>query len=361
MMSDFATFQTANSAIQDPELKKLVEHVTDMLKVSVYQAVYSRAQNKPMKYDKLKVGVKQSMEYDSVGKVVDDWIETREPSKIKAFEATADTRPIMARSVLIDAAMKRIDYKSDIYTSKQVAVKNTFGYINDHLIIDKIGGLFDIEPVHPLAANEVGLNLKLNLVKIKCVDETNPEWFGRDEIASGGVAINDKGVETKINEFFVGSFNDGGSKTYNPAKILKSFPLDSINPSSFMVLVALAEKDNGGFSTFLEKLYQAVKAELTAIIIGLGAAAGAAIGAAIGGTIGTTVAGPVGTVIGIVAGLILGAIVAWLVDAFRDDIFEPQLAGITLWANRRFTGPLQTLRYKDFGGTYTAQVYWSAA
>ncbi len=73
-MPNFSTFQTSYSAIQDPELKKLVDHVADTLKTSIYQATYNNSQSKPTKFAKLKVGGKKQIEYDSVGEVVGQWL-----------------------------------------------------------------------------------------------------------------------------------------------------------------------------------------------------------------------------------------------------------------------------------------------
>ncbi|MGH2584694.1 MAG: hypothetical protein ACRDJE_07245, partial [Dehalococcoidia bacterium] len=98
-----------------------------------------------------------------------------------------------------------------------------------------------------------------------------------------------------------------------------------------------------------------------------GAAAGAAIGAGLGGTTGAVIGGPAGAIIGIVAGLVLGAIISWLAETFKDDIFEPQVAVLSLpTADATFEGgALQSLEeglsFVDFGGNYTVSYTWALA
>ncbi|MGH2602611.1 MAG: hypothetical protein ACRDJ9_24905, partial [Dehalococcoidia bacterium] len=76
---------------------------------------------------------------------------------------------------------------------------------------------------------------------------------------------------------------------------------------------------------------------------------------------------PAGAIIGIVAGLVLGAIISWLAETFKDDIFEPQVAVLSLpTADATFEGgALQSLEeglsFVDFGGNYTVSYTWALA
>ncbi|TAG13168.1 MAG: hypothetical protein EAZ40_15020 [Rhodobacterales bacterium] len=178
----------------------------------------------------------------------------------------------------------------------------------------------------PIVVNK---GLYFRLQKVKCIDETNPEWPGDDEIAMGGTAVPPSGNLTKVPEFMVrDDFDDGESTTYSPPRLLKTFSLTNVSyPADFLMVLALAEKDNGGMSQFLQDLWEAIKDEVTLIIAAVGAAARAAIGLGIGGAVGTAIGGPLlGTIIGAVAGAILGALIGWLISAIKDDIFTPQSA-----------------------------------
>jgi len=191
------------------------------------------------------------------------------------------------------------------------------------------------------------------------------EWKG-DEIAMGAVFLDADGEESIHSEFRVmDDFRNGDVKNY-PPKILKNFGISAsaVYPQTYSVFVALAEKDNGGLSDFIQELYEAVRADLQKILTALGALAGAAIGAQIGGSVGTAVGGPLGTIIGVAAGAILGAIAGWLTDVLKDDIFEPQMASITLpdgsstFANGSLTSPYYYLDFIDHGGEYKVKYRW---
>ncbi len=208
--------------------------------------------------------------------------------------------------------------------------------------------------------------LKFRLHEVKCVDETNPEWPGDDEIGMGGVAQAPTGNPVTIPEFRVGnSFDDGDRRVYSPVKVLHTFSLSGLTyPADFAVFVALAEKDNGGLSDFIRELWEAVKDHVGTIMSLIGGAAGAAVGAWIGGSVGTAITPALGTIIGIVLGAIVGALVGWLIGAIKDDIFEPQLAAIQLsHSNATFSGgatvsPTQTLTFEDHGGRYNVKYSW---
>ena len=220
-----------------------------------------------------------------------------------------------------------------------------------------------VGPKPPIVVNK-GLEFRVH--QVKCVDETNPEWPGDDEIAMGAVAVADNGTTTKINEFTVrDDYDDGETKIYNPPRLLKSFSLNNVSyPADFLMVLALAEKDNGGMSDFLADLWEAIKDDVTVIIAAVSAAAGLAIGGAIGGTVGTAVGGPLGAIIGAVAGAIIGAIVGWIISALKDDIFTPQAAAVHLpnalstFAGGALTSPQFTVNFRDHGGHYRVYYSW---
>jgi len=209
-----------------------------------------------------------------------------------------------------------------------------------------------------------GLHYRLH--RVKCVDETNPEWPGDDEIAAGGVAINWDESSSEISEFRVGSsFDDGESKYYTPPRILKTYTLEGASyPANFSVIMAMSEKDSGGTSAFIRKLWEAIRDHVDKILVAVGAAAGTAAGIAIGGKLGTAIGGPLGLIIGAVAGAIVGALVGWLIQALKDDLFPPQAAALRLPAptstfnNGALTSPIMTLNFRAHGGHYRAYYSW---
>lgn len=362
-MSNFSTFSTSYKDIKNPEIKHFIDHLASFTQASIEQSVFSKLNNGKIKYQKLSVGKKNKVKRATVAEVIDNYLSKTNSKELKQ----------MARNLTINKNANiapfnygsKLNIKSDKPIFNQLDLAKEFSYINDRLFLKVIAANFNIPTTTPTApatpvANPT-LTLKLNLKTVKCLDETNPEWGGKDNIAAGGVVSDDRGVETKISEFHVGNFDDGDVKNFNPVKVLKTYSLDNVHPSTFTAFLTLAEKDSGGFSDFIQELYDAIKDELTVILTALGAAAGAAIGAAIGGSVGTAVAGPIGTIIGVAAGLIIGALTGWIVSLLKDDVFEPQISGITIDRSAPFTGPTQRLTYRDFGGSYYMDVFWSAS
>lgn len=359
-MSTFSSFQLSKDFLRDPEGKKFVNHFTDTLKVSVYQALYNVSKGTKPKYDKVKVGKVKEIAYDSVAQVVyDRFAADNKKEAVKNMLQMNGPKKGLSRSLFLPNTL--IDYKTDKPVFQQLRIEREFGYVKDELFMKHFDGLYDLFKLDlNLPPTAKATKLQLKLAKVKCVDETDPDWLGSDEIAIGGFAVDEKSNESKIAEFKVGKFDDGDVKDYNPDKVLKEFLLNGVHPGTYAAFLSIAEKDSGGFSDFLQKLYEAVKAHVVEVLTVLGAAAGTAIGVAIGGSVGTALAGPIGAIIGIVAGAIMGALIGWLVESFKDDVFEPAITAVILENNQPFTGPVQRLVYEDYGAKYYAYVYWQA-
>lgn len=172
--------------------------------------------------------------------------------------------------------------------------------------------------------------LRLRIHKVKCLDETNPEWPGGDEINLGGVACSlNNGAATKIPAYRVSSdFDDGEQVTYNPPREFHTFNLQDIPgwPKHFTMTFALAEVDSGGFNDFLRDLLKQIRDKVISYIKGKAAAlTGAALGAYIG-----LAAGIVGSIVGLVVGWLLGELFDWLIGLFNDDIFPTWSAALAL-------------------------------
>lgn len=391
--------------INNHELQKLVEQVVEILKLSIVQGI--NATMNPQVYKckpkELTVG---TVNYPSVALVVAERIKSLDQQRLNPV------RLALGRNRSITSAIRAggIDIRSEKSITEQIDVKKLFAFVNgttfseaameqmvksfsvitsqevtpieeavlnDLRSVDiKYGGVLPENWLEgfggrlmSVAANRAALvnlnkQLKFRVHEIKCIDETDPEWAGSDTISWGGVTIDDKEATSKIPEKLIGDFNDSDSKIYNPPEIVSNFSLDNTYPKKFLVTMALAEKDSGGMSEFIQKLYEATKAQITLIITALGAAAGAAIGAEVGGTVGTVIGGPLGTIIGVAAGAILGALIAWLASVLQDDIFPPQASALFLYsASDAFPGgglvsPRQELCYRDHGGDYRITYDW---
>jgi hypothetical protein len=203
--------------------------------------------------------------------------------------------------------------------------------------------------------------LNFNISRIKCVDETSPEWPGSDEIALAGVSVDETGDTKKIPETYIGGgFDDGDQKLYRPAWRYHNFSLleGQVWPKTYLVSLIPAEKDHGGLSKVLDKAWEAigkqVKQEIEKAVAGvLKPALGPVIAAAIGK----------------VAAWIVGQLAGWLIGGLQDDIFPPYTARVTLpsatarwnYPNGQWgspTSPLQQAHFYGHGGHYLLEYYW---
>ncbi|PZX14338.1 hypothetical protein LX81_02921 [Palleronia aestuarii] len=229
------------------------------------------------------------------------------------------------------------------------------------------GGTAGADP-HPESEFEaVTDKLRLHVLRVRCVDETNPEWWGDDEIALGGVSVDEDGDTKKIAERFVGSgFRDGRSKTVNWPYHMFSLRESYHFPKRFGVSFLLAEKDNGRLSAAIQKLWENVKGAVSSAIAKVAAAAGKAVAAFLA----IPAAAPViAAAISKAVDWVLGRIVDWLIRLFGDDIFPAQTAWITIpslsarWYHLdgqwgATWSPVLTKRFRGFGGTYDLDYRW---
>lgn len=216
--------------------------------------------------------------------------------------------------------------------------------------------MLDGEPAERGATTD---KLELRIHKVRCIDETNPEAFGDDEIALGGLSVDESGDTQKIGQFMVGSsFDDGEQKVYSPPRRFTWFNLreGTTFPKTYAVTLVLAEKDMGGLADFLDKLWGKVKGRLIELIT-------ASLGAAVGAAIGSTIPG-LGTIIGAAVGWVLGALWNWLMQWIGDDVFKPFTVTVNIpslgarWAGGATDSPEGTITWTGYGGKYRLWFDW---
>ncbi|GAB3639613.1 hypothetical protein [Spirosoma arcticum] len=393
---------TSKLYVDDKTFKAFKEKSELLMKLSIIQAINAKNDNNVFKYNFSKLEfpaaafrnhpnyindyaarISKINTVVSVGEVFSNYFEKLSKSKKEAVVKKVTSQEVFTTEIRNYLVTNSIDLKKTDSVLNQLDVVSNFAFINDATVnqvtVDRI--LSNFGWIHPPSLRHPPLNpvpspnkikeLRFRLHQVKCIDETDPEWGGNDKIGMGGVSINDKGELRKISEFRVGNdFRDGIVKDYLPnPNILRKFPLDDdyAKPKHFFVNLFMAEIDNGGFGAFLNDAYEAIRNELQVVLSALGAAAGAFIGAEIGGTLGTAIGGPIGTVIGILAGIILGALVAWIVSLSQDDVFTPldehQSIIVIPDATSDFGGsdttPVQSMFFRDHGGTYRVNYSWA--
>ena len=364
----------SSDQLNDHNLEKLVDKTVALMKVSIVQGLSGAKNPTVYKFRNAPLKLRGGRTQPTVAQVVAERVDKLDPVKANVLRVNLGrdqntTNLIRTLGVDVRSAKRAVE---------QVNLAQHFSFVNGtNFSADNVNRMvtglnrvvFDV-PAAPAATAGAVLNrgVKFRIREVRCVDETNPEWAGSDEIAFGGTAINDKGVASPLPEKYVGGgFDDGDRKVYNPPLVVANFPLDDAYPKNFGIALALAEKDAGGLSRFIQELYTAIKGELEGILDSLGAAAGAYIGSAIGAGVGTSIAGPLGTILGAIAGAAVGALVGWLSRLIADDIFTPQATELILANSRstfpggRLVSPPMSFDFRDHGGYYKVAYDWEIA
>ena len=167
----------------------------------------------------------------------------------------------------------------------------------------------DMQDAQDLQAGLAFKKLRVFLGAVRCVEETDE--LGSDEINMGGTRIDPFGNTKIIDEFVVSDDFDQGEVVQYAGLGHQLTGWDLVTnqgwPITYGILLAMAEKDDGGFWDFLHQLWEKVKEKAEPLIAaGIGAAAGGALGGLWGAVIGAVV----------------GAIIGWIISLFdnADDI-----------------------------------------
>lgn len=269
--------------------------------------------------------------------------------------------------LLIPAAALPPDFEGfqhDFESAEEKAVES--GVLADDRLADIWGPAYVGDPFADQAPDsdfeemQTTDKLGLWLTKVKCIDETNPEWWGSDEIALAGVTVDEDGDTKKVGEKYIGGgFDDGDEKNY-PNWRYTHFGLREGQywPKTYSVTLLLAEKDHGGLSNALNSVWEKVGEHVKK-----------AIAEAVGGVLTPYLGAVIAKAIGQAVAWIVNALVLWIIDAFKDDIFPPFTATVTTpslsarwhhpngtWGNP--SSGIRTARFSGHGGSYQVLYYW---
>jgi hypothetical protein len=204
--------------------------------------------------------------------------------------------------------------------------------------------------------------MRLFIKKVRCIEETDE--VGSDEISLGGTVTNPFGTTSLVNQFEVSDdFDEGEAVDFGLSKVFATWNLETKPvgfPYVYSAVIAMAEKDDGGFHSFLKALWEKIDEEVKAAIAGL-------VGAAVGAALGTIIPG-LGTIIGALCGFLIGVFIDWVISWFDnpDDIVRVKTMLMTLASSRKsyydwaqLTQPqgwTTTLNFKGDGGLYKVDV-----
>lgn len=203
--------------------------------------------------------------------------------------------------------------------------------------------------------------IQLRIHKVKCVKETR-EW-GDDEIAMGGFMIDDRGEMIRVPEFYVSkSFSTGETKAYAQPRPFASFVARKDGQRKIVLAtLAMAEKDHGGFASFLDEVWSKVTLQATIFAGALYAAVTELLPGWVTGAI-TAIAPAVlsGLLVGALVGAALTAIFLLLGSMLKDDIFDPvSTAFLIPTIDTPVATPTAVAVYTGHGGKYEVTYDWA--
>lgn len=217
----------------------------------------------------------------------------------------------------------------------------------------------------PSAGQEATLRwLSFRIDGIKCIDETNPEWWGQDQIALAGLAVHANGQSTGIRPERIGEgFDDGDELHYRPAKSCHRFDLAGLSqrwngPQSFLVALLLAEKDRGEMHHLLDSAWAQVHG-------GIQDDLQKRVGPAVREVAGSWLSSAVSSA----SAWVLQEFFRWIQRSFLDDLFAPAYCWVQMeHPNSRFTefGTWGSPRSSElrahffgYGGHYAIDFHWT--
>ncbi|MDD5391482.1 MAG: hypothetical protein PHE17_00550 [Thiothrix sp.] len=333
--------------ITDPKLQNIATQILNTLKVETEKAFASQAD----------AAYKLPADPNSVEQTMLTYFNKYPADKKVTVAKTAlsmVTMPTAKRAALYGNDLGGLDLKKAVTIDSQFKATATFNNlllpanylssINGNILGgNRITGGGVIPPTPQLVRDK----LELRIHRVMCNDETDPEWWGDDSIAIAGIATNAASATSNpIGERFVGSFSDGRYRDYTPPMSLHIFNLrDGANtwPKYYSVALLLAEKDSGGFSTIINRLFDQIRARVDTYL--------------------RNIRGFWAQVAAVVWNVVK-RLLDWIRNLFADDVFDPVIARIGIpsmeatWANGATDGPELQARFVGHGGTYTVTYDW---
>jgi hypothetical protein len=347
---------TADPAMpKDPALRTLAEDVLGKLKYSFAVAAAGEADSAPGRLDQHFRAHIATRRPETQARFKDQsraLLQSPKPLRAHEFRRYADVDIQEYRNIGSNKLTERLGklplQEAQVKTALQKYTR---------LLFNLPPGI--LQPADPdLQAGLAFKEMKLFIKRVKCIEETDE--IGDDEVNLGGNATDPKGHTTLIDQFKVNNdFDEGDEVNYGMSKVFHTWKLETKKegfPYVYGAVIALAEKDDGGFYKFLMELWELVGDEVKAAIE-------AATGAAIGAAIGAAFAG-----IGAIIGAVVGAFIGWLISLFDnpDDIIGAKPLLMTLasanksyydWAKLTSAqGWTDDLVFKGDGGKYKVDV-----
>lgn len=352
-MSDFIT-TSSSIAINDPKLKAVAKRALGTCFLAMQKAVMSSVNPRsfPLPADR------EALEHVFLSRInqLDSAQRAGAVARVRDHLAAGEA----TRASLVGAELARLNLQdarsvSDLVRAVPVPAAQRLTRDDFQRPLHGPRGLIPLQ---------ISKRLGLRIHKVRCVDETNPEWPGDDEIALAASTIDETGDVKQVAQFNVrDDFDDGEQKVYSPPRELVWFDLSegTVWPKSYFVSLVLAEKDMGGLVGFVSELTSALRKEVVKAIKDYADDLAPILGPV--GPIIAPIVGPISQYIGTAVGWVLDQVGEILKAWLGDDIFVPQTFSASISsASATFGGKLDsnegTATFRGHGGTYTVTFDW---
>lgn len=229
-MSDITMSQVKELA--DPKLRAIGEHVLKVFQLAAEKAAASHAD--PVAYPLPQDS--SSAEHLFYAHLAQLPAEKRQTA---ATRALASIKASPAQRVAQYGELAKVDLRQASSVQNQVRSLSITPVqavnIADLDVQSLIGRVLASRPIaqphngNGFTPQQALSKLRLRIHKLKCVDETDPEWPGDEEIVLGGIVVDALGEVTKVDAFQIGQddeFSDGVEEVLSPPRQFAVFDLN---------------------------------------------------------------------------------------------------------------------------------------
>jgi len=376
-MSEILLSTIAPRDVKDATVRRFADDVGDIMKLEVLQAVGAQQAGRTVSFapappQLANVRMPAGYALNTVGAAVQRYVATLPAPRRQQLARNLNVTPRLA------AVRQRlaIDTMAPTYVLGQGNLAPHVGPLLTPAFLQNLGARLHeaasqlAVPQNGSSGSHIAVNqgVRLELVTVKCVDDTDTRLFGlgKDTIDFGGVATDANGHSSRIRQFRVGDFLRGHTQSYSPPRPLHAYSFgNGPYPRMYTALIAIAEINAVGFADLLHDLYDAVRDEITVLAGALGQGAAVAVAGGLGApTVGGLAGGTVGDVFAAIVAVVMDDLVAFIIGALQDSLFEPQLVTITLpdqyakFDNGSLVSPNIATTFADFGGNYRVKYRW---
>lgn len=321
--------------MNDPVLRALTAHASSMVKLAGLKAAAHLAEPD---------SVPLPANADALERLFHAELSARDPAAQQRAIRNAVT--VFARGSGQFGALRTLDLRSTtpmLLQAKSFVRPTGINAAWAEKVTTSLVGTGEQEPDAPAARGDVAAGgvLQLRVREIVCVAETGAlgeRGEEEEEIAVGGVAIDEFGNVVKGAEIGLGSFRDKRRRVLDPPRVFSMFDVAGGGerwPKFYSALITLVDKNNGGLPGFLSDLFKQVKGWLTEVL-----------GAAVGPVAGSVVPALVSVVAALVGSLI-DELCGWVVDLCEDDVHPARNIGVRLLSRQHvFANGTQTCGVK---------------